>query len=128
MKHKKYSDLDPLFAIHPVTSDLIIKRDERAIKFALKSLVMTSIFERPFHSELSSPVRAMLFDNFGDNFEIIMREAIAQLVTTYEPRVELLNVDVKPSHDNNSVYIKIYFRIKNTLQELDVGFMLERTR
>lgn len=128
MDTKKYVDIDALFSAHPVTGDVITRKDDRAIKFAIKALVLTNVYERPFHSEISSPVRGLMFQNFGDSFEIVMREAISQLITNFEPRVTLMDVVVNPSHDNNSVYIKISFLIKNTTRLADVGVMLERTR
>ena len=73
-------------------------------------------------------MRSLLFDNFSNNFEIVMKEAIAQLLANFEPRVIVLDVKVNPSHDNNRVYIQIYFRIKATNQQEDVGITLERTR
>lgn len=128
MDSKKYTDIDAIFSAHPITGDVLTRKNERAIKFAVKALVLTNAYERPFHSEISSPVRGLLFSNFGDNFEIVLREAISQLITNFEPRVDLTNVDVRPSHDNNSVYILITFMIKNTLQQAEVGITLERTR
>lgn len=128
MRIKKYTDIDAIFAPHPITGDVSTRKDDRAIKFAIKSLVLTNVFERPFHSEIGSPVPGLLFDNFSNNFEILMKEAIAQLIEQFEPRVDLMDVEVFPSHDNNSVYIKISFKIKNTLQTLEVGFTMDRTR
>lgn len=128
MNIKKYTDIDAVFSPHPITGDLQTRKDDRAIKFAVKALVLTNLYERPFHSEISSPVKSLLFQNFGDSFEIVMREAVSQLISNFEPRVDLIDVDVKPSHDNNAVYIKITFMIKNTARILDVGLMLERTR
>ena len=128
MKEKKYTDIDAIFAANPITGDLVVRKDERAIKFALKSLVLTNMYERPFHKEISSPVRGLLFENFSNNFEIIIKEDISQLVDLFEPRVTLIGIDVKPSYDNNKAYIKIYFTIKNTLQHEEVSITIERTR
>lgn len=128
MKIKKYTDIDALFATNPVTGDVVVRKDDRAIKFAVKALVLTNIYERPFHKEISSPVRGLLFDNFSNSFEIVMREAISQLLANYEPRVDVIRVDVNPSYDNNKAYIKIVFMIKDTYQQEEVGITLERTR
>ena len=128
MNEKRYTDIDAVFAANPITGDLSVRKDARAIKFALKSLVLTNMYERPFHKEISSPVRSLLFDNFSNNFEIIIREDISQLVTLFEPRVTLIGVKVNPSHDNNRAYITISFMIKNTLQHEELTVTLERTR
>lgn len=128
MKTRTFTDLDATFTANPVTGDVSLRHDEKAIKFAIKALVMTSPFERPFHSEIGSPVRGLLFNNFGDSFEIVLREAISNLISNFEPRVDMLDVEVNPSHDNNRVYVKIIFAIKNTTQPLSVDVTLERTR
>lgn len=128
MKLKQYTDIDAIFASNPITCDVITRKNDRAIKFAIKSLVLTNMFERPFHSEISSPVRSLLFDNFSNNFEIILTEAITQLLHNFEPRVSVLSVKVEPSHDNNRVFIVISFVIKNTVDVLNVDITLERTR
>jgi phage baseplate assembly protein W len=125
---RKFTDIDAAFLPHPVTGDLFIKVDDRAIKFAVKSLVLTSNYERLFHSEIGTPVKRLLFDNMDDMFIISMTESITQVITNYEPRVDVLAVDVEPRPDNNSVYISITFRIKNTETPLNVGVTLERTR
>lgn len=128
MKTRTFIDLDAAFQAHPITGDAGLRMDEKAIKFAIKALVMTSPYERPFHSEIGSPVRSLLFENFGDSFEIVLTESISNLINNFEPRVDLLNVEVNPSHDNNRVYVKILFAIKNTTAPLNVDITLERTR
>lgn len=128
MRTTRFVDLDAAFTAHPETGDVSVKTDERAIKFAVKSLVMTNYFERPFRSEIGSPIRQLLFDNIGPNFSILMQRAITDVITNFEPRVDVLNVDVNAQPDNNSVDIRITFRIKNTERPLDVSVTLERTR
>lgn len=128
MKFKQYTDIDAIFGRHPITGDVMTRKNERAIKFAIKSLVLTNVFERPFHSEISSNVKALLFDNFSNNFKIVTQEAIAQLIHNFEPRVNIVNVEIKPSFDNNTVYIIISFVIKNTIDVLNVDITMQRTR
>jgi phage baseplate assembly protein W len=89
---------------------------------------MTSNYERLFHSEIGTPVKRLMFENMDDLFVMTMTESITNVLTNYEPRIDVLEVDVKPSPDNNRVYIRIVFRIKNTERPLDVGVTLERVR
>lgn len=128
MTQKKYIDLDPSFLANPITGDIGLRQDDRAIKSAVKNLVMTMLYEKPFHSEISSPVRALLFQNMDNNFEIVLREAITNLIADFEPRVDITAVDVKGSPDNNAVYVNISFMIKNTVRRLEIDIILERTR
>lgn len=123
-----FSDLDFNFSPHPVTGDLVVKYDENAIKQALKNLIMTRNYERPFHSDIGSPVRELLFDLITPMTGLMVKRAIVDLVSNYEPRVVLTDVEVIASPENNSLYVSISFRIVNTEKPLTLDFVLERTR
>jgi phage baseplate assembly protein W len=123
-----FSDLDLNFTPHPVTGDLVRRLDDNAIKQSLKNLIMTRNFERPFHSEIGSPIREALFNPLTPMTTMVVRRAIIDLVSNFEPRVRLLDVEVISSPENNSLYVSINFRIVNTERPLNLEFMLERTR
>ena len=123
-----FTDIDPSFEPHPTTGDLLIRTNERAIKFAVKSLVMTGNYERPFRSEIGTPIKRLLFENFDDMTTILIKESVADVITKYEPRVTVLSVEVQEKRDNNSIAITITFKIKNTETPLTVDVVLERTR
>ena len=123
-----FTDIDPLFEPHPATGDLLIRSNERAIKFAVKSLVLTSNHERLFHSEIGTPIKRLLFENFDDMTTILIKESVADIITKYEPRVTVLSVGVQELRDNNTLNINILFKIKNTETPLSVDVILERTR
>jgi phage baseplate assembly protein W len=123
-----FTDIDAAFQAHPTTGDLTVRTNERAIKFAVKSLVMTQHYERLFHSEIGTPVKRMLFENFDDMSLMMLREGIADVITNFEPRVTVIDVAVEDSRDNNALFIKIAFKIKNTETPLDVSLTLERSR
>jgi phage baseplate assembly protein W len=123
-----FSDLDLNFTPHPVTGDLVRKYDENAIKQSIKNLIMTRHYERPFHSELGSPIRELLFDLMTPVTALMVRRAIIDLISNFEPRVKLLGVEVIPSEENNSLYVSITFKMVNTEAPLSLEFLLERTR
>lgn len=123
-----FSDLDLNFTAHPVTGDISRKFDENAIKQALKNLMQIRHFEKPFHSEIGSPLRELLFEPVTPLTELMARRAIIDLIANFEPRVELIDVDVIASEENNTFYISITFRIVNTEKPLTLDFVLERTR
>lgn len=125
---RTFSDLDLNFTAHPVTKDLALKYDEQAVKSALKNLVLTNPFERPFHSEISSGVRALMFEPAGPLLNLVLQRTISDLVNNFEPRVVLLDVVVRDYPDQNSVFVRIDFKIVNTERPLNVEFTLERTR
>ena len=125
---RTFSDLDFNFTAHPVTGDIVRRFDENAIKSSLKNLILTSNYERPFHSEIGSPIKRLLFEPATPMTQVLIQRAIIDTVNNFEPRVELLNVDVVVSADTYEVYVTVEFRIVNTTQPLTLELTLERTR
>jgi phage baseplate assembly protein W len=125
---RNFSDLDLNFTAHPVTKDIVLRYDENAIKTSLKNLILTSNFERPFHSEIGSPIKRLLFEPATPMLGVVMKRAIVDTVNNFEPRVELLNVDVYVSEDSNTISVTIEFKIVNTERPLSLDLVLERTR
>ena len=125
---RTFSDLDLNFTAHPVTRDIVLRYDENAIKTSLKNLILTSNFERPFHSEIGSPIKRLLFEPATPMLQVMLERAISDTVNNFEPRVQLLNVDVVVSADTYEVYVTIEFQIINTTQPLTLELTLERTR
>jgi phage baseplate assembly protein W len=123
-----YSDLDLNFTPHPVTGDISIRFDDHAIKQSLRNLLEIRHFEKPFHSEIGSPLRELLFDPVNPLTEAMAKRAIIDLVANFEPRVELINTDVIASPDNNAFYVSITYKIVNTERPLTLDYVLERTR
>lgn len=127
-KTRTFVDIDASFTANPVTGDIAVRTDEQAIKFAIRSLIFTNYFERPFQSNIGSPVNALMFENMGPNFKIILKQSIIDVITNHEPRVDVVDVVVDDSPDNNRVYVTIIFKIKNTERPIEVGLTLTRTR
>lgn len=123
-----FSDLDLNFTKHPVTGDISRRYDENAVKSSLKNLILTSNYERPFHSELGSQVRALLFEPATPMTRALLERSIEDLISNYEPRVELIDVQANVSDDNNAVYVRVEFKIVNTERPLTLDIALERTR
>ena len=123
-----FSDLDLNFTVHPVSKDISRKYDENAIKQSIKNLLLTRNFERPFHSEIGSPIRAMLFELPGPMFTVMLQRAVIDVINNFEPRVEVLDVRINDSIDTNAVYITLEFKIVNTERPITLDLALERTR
>lgn len=125
---RTFSDLDLNFTAHPVTGDVTKKLDIEAIKQSVRNLILTKNFERPFHSEIGSQVRAVLFEPASPSTTVILKKSIEDVINNFEPRVILDDVQVSGNIDDNAYYIKIYFRIINTETPIDVDLILKRTR
>ena len=125
---RQFSDLDINFTPHPVTGDVGFKKDEHAVKQAVKNLVLTQNFERPFHSEIGSSLRSLLFEPATPMTKEILRKTISDTITNFEPRVELIGVDINYTLDDTAVNVRVRFKVINTFTPIDVNLTLERTR
>jgi phage baseplate assembly protein W len=111
-----------------VTGDIVRRFDENAIKTSLKNLIMTANYERPFHSEIGSPIKRLLFEPVTPMLEVMLRRSIIDTIDNFEPRVQVLDVIVVVSEDEYDVSVTIEFQILNTNQPLTLDLTLERTR
>lgn len=125
---RTFSDLDLNFIANPATGDVSRKYDENAIKQSVKNLVMTNHYERLFHPEIGSQVTGLLFEPFSPLLQVTLERSIVNTITNFEPRVQLLGVDIQLNEDNYTVYVSITFKIINTERPLVVDFTLKRTR
>jgi phage baseplate assembly protein W len=125
---RTFSDFDFNFTKHPSTMDVTMKYDEEAIKASVRNLVLTQNYERPFHSEIGSQIRGLLFEPATPMLNVMLKRAITDTITNFEPRVKLEEVQVTISPDDHYVNVSIYFRIINTTRPVQVDLILTRTR
>ena len=123
-----YSDFDFRFIGHPHTGRLIMRKNADSITQAIKLLIMTDQFERPFRPFLGSAVRQSLFDQFSgmtiDNIE----ESIIMAINNIETRATDVEVFTAVDPDSNQLDIKIVYRPVNATNAVEVNFTLERLR
>ena len=128
-KSQAFKDISLSFSPHPVTKDLPVLVNERAIVRSVRNLVETIPTERFFNSNLGSNIRDMLFDNFSGSSVMIIEDMIRTTVRNFEPRVGDIGVEVNASEDTNTVQVKVLFDIiglEAPVQSFD--FILEPTR
>ena len=59
---RQYSDLDLFFSKKISDNDISKITDVQAVKRSIRNLVLLNTYEKPFHPEISSGVRGMLFE------------------------------------------------------------------
>jgi len=127
-KLRLYSDLDLGFIPHPMKGDVIPLTDLDAIKNAVKNLVLTNKYERPFQPNIGGNVRALLFEP-ADNFTVVsLKESIKTTLARYEPRIDNVTIQIEDIPDRNEYNVTIGFRIREINQAVDVQFNLKRYR
>lgn len=125
---RKFKDLDLSFKINPFSKDLYLKKDEEAVKTALKHLILTKNFERPFHPEIGTQVHSLLFENFSPAVRLAMERTIQDAINKYEPRVNLNSVSIMEMQDNNDLEVTINFTLKNINRPITLTTILTRVR
>lgn len=125
---RQFRDFSLVFNPHPVTHDVVTKTDSAAIKQSIRNLVLTMNYERPFHPEKGCQVHGLLFDNVDGVGLQIVRQSIANVITQYEPRVKLVDVEVEDYSTKNAININIYFSILNSEVVESVSVFVDRLR
>ena len=128
-KSQRFKDISLSFEPHPVTKDLPILANERAIIRSVRNLVETIPTERFFNSNLGSNIRDMLFDNFSGSSVMIIEDMIRTTVRNYEPRVGDIGVEIDMQPELNNVRVKVLFDIiglEAPVQSFE--FLLDPTR
>ena len=125
---RRFRDIDLDFTRNVVTNDVNVVEDVIAIKRAVRNLVQTNFYERPFHPELGCGVRQLLFENFTPLTAIFLKRKIEEVLTNFEPRIALTNVTVDDDQDGNRLVVDIYFRIIGFEGPQVVSTFLQRIR
>jgi len=125
---RRFRDIDLDFTRNTVTNDINVVEDVIAIKRAVKNLIQTNFYERPFRPELGCGVRELLFENFTPMTKIFLQRKIEEVLENYEPRVELQNVAVDDDQDGNRLVVDIYFYIVGVTGPQVVQTFLQRVR
>ena len=125
---REYRDFDLSFARKP-SGELYIKKDAAAVKQAVKNLLLTNYFEKPFLPFFGGNLIDMLFELADDtSTSIYMEERIVNAIEAYEPRASVLEVKVDLRPDNNSVDVRVVFQVINTSEVVTFTTVVSRLR
>ena len=122
------SDFHKDLSLVPGKGDIARKSNEEAVKESIKNLVLTGRGERPFQPDLGCDVRELLFENATPQTLELMKTTIENVIKTYEPRCNLIGVDVTGAVDSNTITITIVFTLINTLEPVSFNIILDRIR
>ena len=126
---RQYTDLDLFFGKKSSNSDVQEITDIKAVKRSIRNLVLLNHYEKPFHPEIASGVRDMLFELMTPITASILARKIEDVIQNFEPRARLVGVTAIPNLDRNLYEVSIEFYVVNQPTELvDLSIMLERLR
>jgi len=125
---KIYRDLDLDFSVNSATKDIQKLSDVEAVKRSVRNLINTNHYERPFHPEIGSNLRAMLFENITPQMTHALSKQIDLLIRNFEPRARLVQINVQPFIERNGYRAQISFFVVNTPERVEMESFLERLR
>lgn len=106
-----FKDISMSLKTNPLNDDLITIKNETAIARSVRNLIFTTPGERFFNENLGSQVSKSLFENMDEISSSLIRDEIENTINNYEPRVDLISVDVSPNYDNNEFNVTINYYI-----------------
>ena len=128
-KSRAFKDISLSFSPHPVTKDLPVLINERAIVRSVRNLVETIPTERFFNSIIGTDIRDTLFDNFDRMNVMMIEDQIREVLGNFEPRVSNIGATVKARPDDNTLEVTVFFDITGLdLPQQSFAFILEPTR
>jgi len=123
-----YKDLNLDFQQNTATKDIQKITDVEAVKRSVRNLINLNHYEKPFHPEIGSNLRAMLFENMTPQMNQLISKQVEQVITNYEPRARLVEVRTLPQIDRNAYAVTINFQVVNQPEPVVVEALLERLR
>ena len=126
---RAFKDISLSFSPHPVTKDLPVLLNERAIVRSVRNLVETIPTERFFNSLLGTDIRDSLFDNFSVTTVTVIEDQVRETIRNFEPRVGEIGVEVEARPEQNELEVKVLFDIIGLeVPTQSFTFLLEPTR
>ena len=127
-RNETYKDLDFTFKQNPNTNDVGIKKNNAAVIQSCLNILRTNHGERPFDYNFGANLRAYLFENMTNTTAANMATSIEVALANYEPRIEVLNVNIRAQASENDVFITVTGRVKSSNDIIDIATTIERLR
>ena len=126
--NRVYSDLDLKFNQHPVYKDIVPLTDVDAVKQSVRNILFTNKGERLFQPSIGSGVFDLLFEHADPLTFQAVRDSIKDILTTLEPRINQIQVQIEDDIDRNDINVTVNFNITGVANNESVDFYLERLR
>ena len=126
-RNRLYKDIDLTFAKKP-SGEIYKKTDAAAVKQAVKNLLLTNRYEKPFQPEFGGDLNNLLFELVDNDTVYEIDGAIREAIKRYEPRARVRQVATNLQPDANSIGITITFQIVNTEEVVTLDTTITRLR
>jgi phage baseplate assembly protein W len=120
-----FTDFDINMKLHPNSGDVVLKYDLQSVSRALKNLIQTNHYERPFKPSLGLNLRSMLFELDMTHTKVLEND-IKELINNYEPRATITSVIA--ASRGHSLNVLLQYAVGNDSQPHELDIILERVR
>ena len=123
MSSRTFKDINLSFKRHPVTNDLVVIKNEDAIKKSVKNIIFTILGEKPYDPFFGSSINNSLFELSNPLDHIRISDEIQSTLLNYEPRIDNIIVNVENDSDNHELNATIQYDITgipNSSQSVNV--------
>jgi phage baseplate assembly protein W len=126
-RNKLFKDIDLTFTAKP-NGEIYTKKDASSVKQAIKTLIQTNHYEKPFQPFFGGDIRSQLFELADETTENDIKDNIIYNIETYEPRAQLIDILVNYRPNQNSVEVTIEFQVVNSEEIVTFTTVLSRLR
>lgn len=125
-----FKDLSLSFAKNKVTEDLLVKKEDAAVKQAVLNILLTNKGERVYDAQYGSNVRTYLFEPLDFGTAGSIRDEIVRTLKRYEPRVTIQECLVEPNFDSNGFEVRLDFKVlsRADVPRISIEFFLNRSQ
>lgn len=123
-----FSDLDLSFLASPINGDIVKITNVNAINRSIQNIVLSNMFDHPMRPDIASPIGSLLFQTFTTDIANVLEKVITSLLTNFEPRVNVIGVNVSSSPETHSIGATITYTIVNNPTPISFNIILKRLR
>ena len=125
-----FKDLSLSFSKNKVTDDLLVKKEDAAVKQAVLNLLLTNKGERVYDSDYGSNIRTYLFEPLDFGTAGTIKDEIVRTLKNYEPRVSIDECVVEPNIESNGFDVRLDFQVlsRADVPPISIEFFLNRSQ
>jgi phage baseplate assembly protein W len=123
-----YRDLDLNFLANPINGDVSVKSNVEAIRQSILLILSTNRREKPFDPMFGTALKSILFENMLPITQAILKQRIVYAIRSFEPRVDILDVAIRPDYERDGYDISLVLTVRGTQDKIVLPVFLERVR
>lgn len=128
MAKATYRDFDLSFNTHPITGDLVMKNDTSAVLQSVRNLILTTAGEILMEPNIGGGVARLMFEPNDTMLRMQLYDKITNTIARFEPRIEVVDLNIASFENNHGLYIHLTFYILNNPEPVTETIPIKRLR